>query len=126
METVAGIPFMRHTFLPSGVNLRLTISVSSFSIPSFSSSFFTLSPTFWNSAHTDALSAPLRISSREVRSPKIALRESITIDLPAPVSPVITLNPFSKSIDALLITAIFSICKFESIFSVSVQHCFYL
>ena len=31
-----------------------------------------------------------------------------------------------KSIDALLITAIFSICKFESIFSVSVQHCFYL
>jgi hypothetical protein len=37
------------------------------------------------------------------------------MDLPAPVSPVKTLNPFSKSIEALSITATFFIKSCESI-----------
>ena len=41
-----------------------------------------------NSALTKALAAPVRIRSREVRAPSTAPSESMTMDLPAPVSPV--------------------------------------
>ena len=46
---------------------------------------------------------------------KTAEIASITMDLPAPVSPVSTLNPRSKEISACSITAIFSICRRLSI-----------
>ena len=64
-----------------------------------------------NDAKTFALSAPERISSLDVLSPRTALIESITIDLPAPVSPVMTFRPGSNSISTLSITAIFSIFR---------------
>ena len=48
---------------------------------------------YYGAALTKAERAPVRIRSREVRSPSTACRESIRIDLPAPVSPVRTLNP---------------------------------
>lgn len=41
-----------------------------------------------NTALTKADFAPVRISSRLVRSPSTALMASMTMDLPAPVSPV--------------------------------------
>ena len=57
------------------------------------------------------MSQPCLTSSFDVRSPKIALIESITIDFPAPVSPVKTLRPGEKSTLAFSITAIFSISR---------------
>ena len=66
-------------------------------------------------ALTNAFCAPVRIISREARSPKMAEIASMTMDLPAPVSPVRTLKPLSKAISACSITAIFSICRVESI-----------
>ena len=45
-------------------------------------------------AVTVALLSPVLMSSREVFSPITALIESIIIDLPAPVSPVIQLKFF--------------------------------
>ena len=62
-----------------------------------------------NSALTKAFAAPVRISSREVRPPSTAFMASITMDLPAPVSPVRALNPGKKRISASSMTAIFSI-----------------
>ena len=64
-----------------------------------------------NRADTRADFAPVRIRSRLVRSPMMAPMESMTMDLPAPVSPVRTLNPWSKVMSAWEITAIFSICS---------------
>src|SRR4051812_34961903 len=43
-------------------------------------------------ASTNARSAPVRIQVESARSPSAAPRASITIDLPAPVSPVRTLK----------------------------------
>ena len=68
-----------------------------------------------NTAVTRAERAPVRISSRLVRSPSTAPMESMTMDLPAPVSPVRTLKPASKRMSADSISAIFSICSKESI-----------
>ena len=57
----------------------------------------------------------IEIRSRLVLSPSTALIESITIDLPAPVSPVRTLRPSPKRISACSITAMFSILRLVSI-----------
>ena len=65
--------------------------------------------TWVNWASTRALFAPVRIRSRLVRAPMMALMASITMDLPAPVSPVSTLKPESNWISADSMTAIFSI-----------------
>ena len=51
---------------------------------------------------TSAFLAPVRTISRPTRCPKQALIASITIDFPAPVSPVNTVSPDEKSIDGLL------------------------
>ena len=67
------------------------------------------------SAETSALLSPFRIISFDGFAPRIRFMESISIDLPAPVSPVSTLKPEPRSMSALLITAIFSICNDESI-----------
>ena len=69
-----------------------------------------------NTAVTLALCAPVLIRSLLVLSPVTAFIESIIIDLPAPVSPVRTLNPSENSISASSIIAIFSIFSLESIF----------
>ena len=61
-----------------------------------------------NTADTRADFAPVRMRSRLVRSPMMAPMASITMDLPAPVSPVSTLKPRSKVMSASEITAIFS------------------
>ena len=66
-------------------------------------------------ADTTPYSAPVRTSSRLVRAPSTAPSESTMIDLPAPVSPVRTVNPLPNSISAFSITAIFSICSCVSI-----------
>ena len=62
-----------------------------------------------NRALTWADLAPVRISSRLVRSPVMAPMASTTMDLPAPVSPVRALKPLSNWMSADSITAIFSI-----------------
>ena len=66
-------------------------------------------------AETTPLSAPVLTSSRLVLAPSTAPRESTTMDLPAPVSPVSTVSPLRNSISAFSITAIFSICSSVSI-----------
>ncbi len=68
-----------------------------------------------NTAETRALSAPVRISSRDVRSPRTALRASTMIDLPAPVSPLSTLKPGPNAMSADSMTAMFWIFSSESI-----------
>ena len=65
-------------------------------------------------AQMQAFCAPLRTSSRDVRLPRMALMESIRMDLPAPVSPVSTLKPGVKFTSAFSITATFSIFRFAS------------
>ena len=72
-------------------------------------------------ALTNARGAPVRMTSRYVRSPRMAEMASITMDLPAPVSPVSTLKPQSKQISACSITAIFSMCSTFSIIDPSVK-----
>ena len=59
-------------------------------------------------ALTKAILAPVRIRSREVRWPSTALMESMTMDLPAPVSPVRALKPGRNSMSAHSMMAIFS------------------
>ena len=67
-------------------------------------------------ALTSALSSPVLISSRETRFPESIFILSMIIDFPAPVSPLRTEKPFSKSISSDFITAIFSTCNDCSIF----------
>ena len=75
----------------------------------------TLLFTSSKNAVTSALLLPVRINSRDVLSPRIALIESIIIDLPAPVSPVKTFKPLLKSTTASLIIAILEILILEII-----------
>ena len=112
--TVTGRPLTRHTFLPSVWISRCSSSVPSASgwMPNSSVSSGAIPE---KAALTNAFSAPVRISSRLVRCPSTALRLSITMDLPAPVSPVRALNPGANSISATSIIAIFSICSSSSI-----------
>ena len=85
-------------------SIRLPSSSGAAPSPSHSAGF-----TWENSALTNALLAPVRIRSREVRWPSTALMASITMDLPAPVSPVRALKPGRKAISASSMMAIFSI-----------------
>ena len=64
-----------------------------------------------NSALTKALAAPVRIRSREVRAPSTAPSESMTMDLPAPVSPVSALKPAQNEMSARSMTAMFSMWR---------------
>ena len=66
-------------------------------------------------ALTKALLAPVRIRSRLVRWPSTAPMASMTMLLPAPVSPVRALKPPSKEMSASSMTAIFSMCSSCSI-----------
>ena len=56
-------------------------------------------------ASTYAPGAPRRTSSADVRAPSTALSASMTIDLPAPVSPVSAFMPAPNSIRMSRITA---------------------
>ena len=89
-----GVPFIRQTFFPSVEILRvMNISPLSSGLIPFSSShmFSAVSGVLLvvkeNTAVTDAKSAPVLMISRDVLYPVTADRESMTIDLPAPVSP---------------------------------------
>ena len=116
METVAGAPFSLQADLPSSLMSRCTSREPSSSlgtdIPSKIAKTSSDSPV--NMAETDADDSPVRTSSLEVRSPNTAWRASIIMDLPAPVSPVSTVKPGSKSMEALSITAILFINSSES------------
>ena len=116
IETVAGLPLILQLLLPFLLRVLCKMSVPSSSEKPSSSSFSTM---LWfissNWALTKAESASVRIISFDVRCPIIALIASIIILLPAPVSPVRTLRPFSKSIEVFSITAMFSIYKVLSI-----------
>jgi hypothetical protein len=46
-----------------------------------------------NTASTEQLSLPVRMSERSARSPRTRLSAPMMMDLPAPVSPVMTLQP---------------------------------
>ena len=71
-------------------DMRLSLSSSSsFSLTDLSKS--------QNCAITRALSAPVLTRFFEVREPNTAPKESTRIDLPEPVSPVRTLNPFENN-----------------------------
>ena len=96
----------RQTFLPSPWISRCKSSSPSQVMPRSSPSRGGMSVKH---ALTKAILAPVRIRSREVRWPSTALMESMTMDLPAPVSPVRALKPGRKDISADSITAIFSI-----------------
>ena len=98
---------MRHTFRPSPWSSRWRSSSSSPVGKPFSSSQGR-GGTWVNTAVTRADLAPVRMSSRLVRSPSTAPMESMTMDLPAPVSPVSTLNPGSNRMSADWMRAIFS------------------
>ena len=114
-----GVPHIRQLLLPSADITRCMIMLpsASGSYPiSFKDDIMLLS-TFSKTALTDALSQPVLIIEREVRSPSTAFIESITIDFPAPVSPVSTLNPLKNSISACSITAMLLIVKNFSISS---------
>ena len=117
MATVTGVPPMRQLFRPSAKMVRVTRS----SPPSVGSRSMSLSRSSIsagrpvNTAETRALSAPVRISSRDVRSPRTALRASTMIDLPAPVSPLSTLKPGPNAMSADSMTAMFWIFSSESI-----------
>ena len=118
IETVAGLPLILHTLLPFALSVLCKINIpSSQSKPSsvsFSSADF---PMLSNCALTKADFSPVRMISREVRCPMMALIASMIILLPAPVSPVRTFSPELKSIEVFSITAMFSIYKVCSIIS---------
>ena len=107
-DTVTGRPPTRQTFLPSAPISRWSIR-SPFSSGAAPNSSHRAGSTWENSALTNALLAPVRIRSREVRWPSTALMASMTMDLPAPVSPVRALKPGRKAISASSMMAIFSI-----------------
>ena len=108
--------FTLHTFLSAVIVLLIKRVLSSFvGNPNSFNLSVVFSPTNENSAVTSASVSPVLISSREVRKPSTALIESSIIDLPAPVSPVSTLNPLENSISAFSIIAMFLIFKTESI-----------
>ena len=110
MDTVAGLPFIRHLPFPERLISRcISISPSSSSNPFSFRTESDLSEGSEKTALTNAFSQPFLISSLEVLFPKTAFIESIIIDLPAPVSPVSTLSPFEKSMLVFSMTAIFSI-----------------
>ena len=93
------VPLMRQMFLPALVSSREIDAVSSSPSSSISASrAFTFSlSAISNTASTRAFCLPFAISSRSARSPSTRLTASTTIDLPAPVSPVITFMPGAKS-----------------------------
>ena len=74
---VAGIPLMRQLPLPSALISRYKSRSSAASYPHCSSLALTAAGICSNVAQMQALAAPLRTSSREVRLPKMALMESI-------------------------------------------------
>ena len=113
VETVTGLPLTRQLFFPSAKISREMPSSGSYGI--WFSANHGSSGTPEKIALTNAFCSPVRIISREARSPKMAEIASMTMDFPAPVSPVRTLKPLSKAISACSITAIFSICRVESI-----------
>ncbi len=109
-ETDVNLPFILATLPPSAlISLVIVSSPSSHSIP-FSNK---LSIAFWdksvNKAVIIALEAPVLTISLVTLCPNIAFIPFISIDLPAPVSPVKTLKFEAKGIDAFWITAKFSI-----------------
>ena len=89
-----GRPFTRQAFFPSPEisRWRSRFPSSSGARP-FSRRPGRSAGTAENSALTKALAAPVRMRSREVRPPRTAPMASMTMDLPAPVSPVSALNP---------------------------------
>jgi len=112
-ETI--FPFILHVFLPDWV-----ISLDNMSVPSSSGSMpisfkisFILSASTLKTASIKALSEPVLMMSFDTLSPSTALIESITIDLPAPVSPVRTLRPSPNSmlISSISATSWISSCK---------------
>ena len=109
-EASTGLPLIFAVERPSTVTLRSKSTPSCQEMPSCSSmAAALLCCPISNRALTDADFAPVRMSSLLVRSPSTRLMESMMMDFPAPVSPVSTVIPSSKSIEALSITAIFSI-----------------
>ena len=104
-----GRPLARQVFFPSAQISRWRSSSPSSALTPLSVSTGKFSGTPENTALTKALLAPVRIRSRGVRWPSTAPMASMTMDLPAPVSPVRTLKPGWKAISVSSITAIFSI-----------------
>ena len=113
--TVTGRPLTRQRFLPSPVSSRWSSRWPSSSGAAPVSANPARSPGTWeNSALTKARSAPVRTRSREVRPPSTAPMASMTMDLPAPVSPVRALKPGRNWMSASWMTAIFSMCRSSS------------
>ena len=115
-----GRPLARQAFLPSPEisRWRSRFPSSSGARP-FSARPGRSAGTPENSALTKALAAPVRIRSREVRPPSTAPMASMTMDLPAPVSPVRALKPGRNRMSASSMTAIFSMCRSSSMAAVS-------
>ena len=109
-------PLMRLTLLPFWKISRRIINSSSTGIPLSSkiltkAGFCSIEKKPWISA----LDAEWRTTSLEARAPNIRFMASIIMDLPAPVSPVRTVIPFSKFREISSIIAKFFIVISRSI-----------
>ena len=105
-----GSPFTRQAERPSALMRRRMMSSSSGSMP-LSASHASDCSDGVNTAVTDACALPVRTISRLTRPPSMAPSESMTMDLPAPVSPVRTLRPGPKAMSERRMTATFSMCS---------------
>src|SRR5579884_2918051 len=95
--TGTGRPLTRAIPRPAAEISRVNTSISSGSTPCSSSSRTASSPEgVAKTASHRAIGAPWRTASGPTRLPRVALKASTRIDLPAPVSPVSTVKGASK------------------------------
>ncbi len=111
MDKVTVRPFTLQRLRPcnviSRIIRRLPSSSNGIPISASISLILLLVSSNEKSISTRAKSLPVCISSRSALSPRAKFTESIIMDLPAPVSPVNTLNPSPNSIISSSIKAIF-------------------
>ena len=98
----------------------LTIIISSLASISYLLRISRKESLFSNINSTKALSSSFLIISFENLAPRAILIEPSNKDLPAPVSPVNILSPFSKDTSMSFINAKFFTCKLSSILLLSV------
>ena len=106
VASVVGEPLINWRLVPAEVKVRLRTSwfSSHGSRPFSSRKLFSGARSFFtsNTASTEQLSSPLRMSVRSARSPRTRLSAPRMMDLPAPVSPVMALQPgWSSSVRSL-------------------------
>ena len=114
--SATGRELMRQTLRPSAENSRCRMTESSSGVmPCAARASCTVGESAANTPVTQAREVPVRTRSRLALPPSSAPRESMMIDLPAPVSPVSTFMPGRNWMSADSMTATFSIWRSSSI-----------